>query len=283
MDSISNLNRILDKQVSVIKTGIVQQYSGTQALIAVEGSLLTLEVLDHVTLDIGLVAVCSIYGRTGYVIGTLGVTNRAVSDLYEGGYGNPLAPDAIGNQTYVAEFAPTARRFWIGTGGTSSLRWRNVNTVTTPTTSSGFYTLADGSSIGDAGVGYMVYFYDSQATLADSLAVSKIEMYLDTWKTSGPTSIVPDTASKVFNTFVTGLSAIPSDGDATPSPTTTSQTNALGTTSQEGWVDLQNLNLVTSLKDGTLASIGLRKKNLETGMIISSRPQIGTIRVTYIA
>jgi hypothetical protein len=95
MKSIRDLNRQLVNTSPEITTGIVQRFGGSTAFVAIEGNVVLLDVLDHVQLDLGLVAVCAVYGRTGYVLGTVGNVIRLNSQQYEGGYENPTPPDAF--------------------------------------------------------------------------------------------------------------------------------------------------------------------------------------------
>jgi hypothetical protein len=95
MKSITDLNRQLVNTSPEITTGIIQRFGGTTAFVAIEGNLVLLDVLDHVELQLGLVAVCAVYGRTGYVLGTIGNVIRLSSQEYEGGFENPNPPDAF--------------------------------------------------------------------------------------------------------------------------------------------------------------------------------------------
>lgn len=174
--SFNELARSLNRDQGQLKTGIVQYYNGTSADVAIEGSVVTLNVLDSVTLSLGLVVVCSIYGRTGYVIGSLGTTVRAESAYYDGGYGNPNPPDFSTVQTNTTVYSYTDWAQWFGRTGSGTYGWeQDLNGGGIFTTNTGALTASPTS--GEAGF----YFYGNGAfsELANAIAIQKIELYLN--------------------------------------------------------------------------------------------------------
>jgi hypothetical protein len=284
---INNLNRAYQRDVPILKTGIVQQFNLTSASVAIDGSVLELEVLDHVTLAIGQTVVCSVQGRVGLVIGSLGTTTRAQSAVFDGGLGNPTAPDVGIPQTFVAEFTPTIRVVNSGFYGalaipTSTFQGANGWYSLTATTAAGATTSARS----------FAFFYSGiDTTLIDAVAITKIELKMDTWRLNSavPAQYIRWPSSGLKRVWTSNLASVPAINSAPTAPTLSNQIDtslsSFNTTNGNiKYTDITSDGIANYLKTSPLASLFVGSQNSSPGDFQSGYTgNNGRLRITYLA
>jgi hypothetical protein len=94
-----------------VKTGVLVNYNGYLATVAIEGQQLTLPMMDSVssTVAVGSTVVCQVFGKSGYVIGSLNTVSRTSSGAWTGGISNPPVPKPSTAGYGYSNFSPTNR------------------------------------------------------------------------------------------------------------------------------------------------------------------------------
>lgn len=107
---MKSLSQAIRSETAVIKTGQVNSFDVYTATVSIDGVLITLKLMDHVTVSLNRVVVCIVQGDTGFVIGTLDTTTRTPQAANESAtptssklvptvtYGtNTYTPKSVGN------------------------------------------------------------------------------------------------------------------------------------------------------------------------------------------
>lgn len=100
------------------KTGILIGITGNLGTVNVNGSTLTLPMLDHISTSIavGTTVVVQVTGNAGVIIGSLGTTTRTTVGVPNNlTVPNPTPPRPVQNSIYYSTYFPTGASTWDGT------------------------------------------------------------------------------------------------------------------------------------------------------------------------
>lgn len=105
------------------KTGILTAITGNLGTVNINGSSLTLPMLDHIstTIAIGTTVVVQVTGNSGVIIGSLGTTTRTTATTPNNlAVPNPTPPRPGTNTIYYTTYFPTDALTWNGTSWVQS-------------------------------------------------------------------------------------------------------------------------------------------------------------------